>query len=354
MWKYLVAIVVAAAVIAGGQYFYHHRHQLFRPDLDQTGGTVLVFEIDGDPPAGGLDDVLDVLQKRFDPGSAAGVVVRVDDEGRVEIGVPSGKQHDDLVDRVKRLAARTAQAEFRFVARRSDDEPAFKAAEAPVKGAKLDAPPPPLRNSSGGEEFPVSRPTAPTSRYRWVPLSEEQVKAMQLDRLSLSRGNPLDQTRVEDSVRKGVPFTPNITPDWLAQARELRPGADPSFFVLVREPAVGEKSRVGALEGVHASGGRGRTMISFRLGRASGDGLFTALQNNGGPAGGVLPIWQLVILLDGEAISSPYSGGGTRRDVHLYGDFSASEADDLVVLLRGGPLPCRLKFLREIGVARKK
>jgi hypothetical protein len=355
MWKYLVAILVSVGVIAGGHYFYRHRHQLFRPDFDRTGGTLLVFEIDGEPPAGGLGELLDVLQKRFDPGGSAGVVFRVDEEGRVEIGVPSGKQHDDLVESIKRLAGRPGVVEFRVIANRADDEPVCKVVEVPVKGAKLDVPPPPPRNAGGGDEFPLSRPVAPASRYRWILLSDVQVKSLYVDRLALTRENPGDLPKVEESVRKGVPFSPTFLSEALVQARVLHPGADPTFFMLVREPAEKEEIGVGALENVRLSGGRGRAVISFRFSRTAAGRYSELIQNNSGRPSGMM-YWKLLTLLDGEGLGMPYMAGGSRREVQFQGVFGTSEAEDIVVLLRGGPLPCKLKPkpVREISVGKKK
>jgi preprotein translocase subunit SecD len=353
MWKYLFAILVSAGVIAGGRYFYLHRHELFRPDFDATGGTLLVFETDGEPPAGALDELLDVLQKRFDPGKSAGIVVRIDEEGRIEVGVPLGKQHDDLVASVKRLAMRPGVVEFRMIANRSDDEAVLKVVEAPVKKAKLDAPPRPPLNAHGGEEFPVTRPIAPTCRYRWIALSEAQVRSMRLDRLGLTHENPMDQVKVEDSTRKGVPFAPTFMADAIMQARLLPKSTDPAFFLLVREPAENEQTRAGALENARASSARGRSSISFRLSPTGSNRLSELLQNNGARPNGVLH-WQVMVLLDGEALAAPIMGRSNRRDLDLFGEFSISDTEDLAVLLRGGTLPCRLKFLREFSMSKKR
>ena len=355
MWKYLVAILVSVAVIFGGRYFYRHRHELFRPDFDRTGGTLLVFETDSEPPAGGLEELLDVLQKRFDPSRSEGLVFRVDEEGRIEVGVPQSKQHDDLADSVKRMAARPGMVEFRVTATRTEDEAVFKAVELPVKGAKLDVPPLPPVNAHGGEDFPLARSIAPSSRYRWVRLSAGQTKSLRLDRIGLMHESPLDRAKVEDSVRKGVPFSPTYMMEAFLQARVLAPGTDPAFFMLVREPAQNEEVRMGALENVRINGGRGHASISFRLSRSDA-GLVSELRHNNALVPGGFMYWKMMILVDGESLGAPMMSESNRREVELLGDYTLSEAEDLVVLLRGGPLPCRLKPTppREISVGRKK
>jgi hypothetical protein len=356
MWKYLLAIVVAAGIIYGGRYFYLHRQELFRPDFDRTGGTLLVFEIDGEPPAGGLDDLLDVLQKRFDPGSGTGVVIRVDDEGRVEIGVPSGKQHDDLVESVKRIAARPGVIEFRIIANRSDDDAVFTAALVPPKGEKLDVAPSPPRNARGGNEFPLKSPAGQTSRYRWVLLNDAQLNMRQLDRGGLAR-SPFDQPHVEESHRKGVPFSPHFMNHELLQARKLPLRTDPAFYVLVREPPDKEKLRVGALENIRIQGlrGRGRAVIQFRFRRGEGDRVLDMVWNTN-PGMGGSAFQQLLLLLDDEVLGMPMRTASNRREMQLYGDFSITDAEEIVMLMRGGPLPCRLKPkpVREISMSRKK
>ena len=53
MVKNLLSLVVAAVIITGGVLLYKNRHQLFRPDFDRSGGTLLVFEVaEHRPPAG--------------------------------------------------------------------------------------------------------------------------------------------------------------------------------------------------------------------------------------------------------------------------------------------------------------
>ncbi len=161
MLKNLFALVVSAIVITGAVYLYHHRNELFRPNFDRTGGTLVVFEIDGDPPAGGLKGVTEVLQNRFDPKGTLGIVVRADGDNRVAIGVPEGKSHDDLVETVKRVAPLPGLLQLRMVANQIDDEAAWTAAHERMATAKLDAPPPPLRDASGGEELPMKMPERP-------------------------------------------------------------------------------------------------------------------------------------------------------------------------------------------------
>jgi hypothetical protein len=355
MWKYLFAILVSIAVIVGGRYFYHHRHDLFRPDFDRSGGTLLVFETDGEPSPGRLDELVELLQKRFDPGGGEGLVFRVDEEGRIEVGVPNGKQHDDLVDSVKRLAARPGVVEFRVTATRTEDDAVFKASELPMKSAKLDVPPSPPVNAHGGEEFPLARPIGTASRYRWVRLSEGQVKSLRLDRLGLMHESPLDRAKVDDSVRKGVPFSPTYMMEAFLQARVLAPGTDPAFFMLVREPGQNDDVRMGALESVRVNGGRGRASVSFRLNRQDAGRVSELRQNNALMPGGSM-YWKMMILLDGESLGAPMMSESNRREVELLGDYTLSEAEDLVVLLRGGPLPCRLKSTppRDISVGKKK
>src|SRR5262245_36093947 len=115
MWKKFLPLFIAAGTLAGGVSLYHFRHTLFRPSFDRAGGTLVAFAVDGEPPAEGLEETVEALRRRFDPTGSRGLVVRAG-EGEVEIGVPAGVGHDELLNRIKRLAAVSGQVEFRILA----------------------------------------------------------------------------------------------------------------------------------------------------------------------------------------------------------------------------------------------
>jgi preprotein translocase subunit SecD len=340
MWKYFLALLVTAGIITGAMYLYRHRHQLFRPDIAKAGGTLLVFEVDGEPPDD-LEPLVETLQKRFDLSGGAGIVVRGAGEGQVEVGVPNGKTHDDQVAMVKRLVTRRGKLEVLVLSNRLDDEAAINAAMILPKGEKLDVPPRRPRDPKTDDTFPVKLPGEPAHRYRWGRLSEPQVRMLRMDPAGLSRENPMDLPRVEASVRTGQPFSPNFQPYVLAAARKLSVGADPTLFVLLREPAPGQEITPDLVQ-VQVAGGRGRYSVLFRFGREASGRLADITNRNLSTYDGVSQR-QLAILLDGEVITLSVMSLGVRRGLEINGEFTREEAEEVVMLLRGGALPCRLK-----------
>jgi hypothetical protein len=351
MWQKLVSLVVAAGIITGSVFLYKNRQRLFQPDFDRTGGTLLVFEVDGDLPAGGLAPLVEALQKRYADGS--GVVVRPDGERRVAVGVPAGRRHDDLVERVKRTAALPGRLQFRLFANSSDDAAAVAAATLPAGGAKLDRPPAAPRNARGGDTFAAGLP-GPEYRYRWAPLGEPLTRMLALDPTGLRHANPFDQPFVEMSARTGRAFVPQTLAFRLMQARVLRPGADPVLFVLLREPQPGEEDPAGAVDTVRGTGQRGRYAVQFRLSPPAA-GWVNQLVHGQPTLGGAGRDRPLAVLLDGQVLAAPYLGGGV-RELSTGGELGEDDATDLAALLRGGPLPCRLKArpVRQSAVPAKR
>jgi hypothetical protein len=356
MWRYPLALVVSAGIIAGSMYLYQHRNQLFRPDFDRTGGTLVVFEIDDDPPAGGLDELIEVLHKRFDPTGTEGFVVRADGERRVCVGVPDGKLHDELIQTVKRVAPRPGVLQFRILANATDDEAAWLAASVPAAKAKLDAPPPPLRDAGGADEFAMKIPHEPPHRYRWLPVSDGQLKMMFLDPGSLKRDNPWDEPVVENSCRTGTAFTPRLMEGCLVQARKLPGQTDPAYFLLVREPAAGQDVKVGALENVRASGSRAQYNVYFRIHRDRRKTFDEMVRKNASMPGASAGNRRITLVLDGKVTATPMLFQVSQRECQFDSGLSREEADDLVLLLQGGALPCRLKPkpVRETTVGKRK
>jgi preprotein translocase subunit SecD len=338
MWKPFLALLVSAGIIGGGMYLYQHRHQLFRPNLARSGGTLLVFETDGEPPDD-LEALVEALQKRFD-SSGGGVVVRAEGDRRVEIGVPNGKTHDEQVEMVKRLVSRRGLLEILVLANRSDDDAAVVAALVVPKGEKLDRPPARPRDRKTDDTFPVKLPGEPPARYRWGRLAETEVRMLHLDPTGLTRENPLDRPHVEASVRTGQPFSPNLQQSMLVQARQLAAGADPALFVLLREPARGQEIPADLAQ-VQVSGRRGLCSVVLRLGRQA-TGRVGDIANRNLTTFDGFTQKQFAILLDGEVIArSVMTPRG--REMTITGGFTRNDAEEVAMLLRGGALPCRLK-----------
>jgi len=356
MWKKLLALAVSAGIIAGGASLYRNRHRLFRPDFQRTGGTLLVYEIDGEPPAGGLDGAVAVLQRRFDPSGALGITVRATDDGEVELAVPAGPRHDEQVDQVKRIIDRAGRLEFLILARTGDDDPAIRAATLALKdpAARGLVPPPAPKGPRGQALIATTLPGEPEYRYRWVRLGRSELMSLQLDDAALRRHNFLDAQRVAASLKTGEAFAPTQATELLLAARQVPGSADPVFFALAREEPEDRAVTGGHVERASAAQGQyGRHQsITIRLDREGGLRLLRLTSQNLAPRLGPRGWNRLAILLDGEALAAPAFDAPLRTEARVVGDFTTPEADDLVALIRGGTLPVRLKPrpAREVAV----
>jgi preprotein translocase subunit SecD len=357
MWKKLLALAVTAGIIAGAMFLYRHRHTLFRPEFARTGGTVLVYEADGQPSPEDLEQAAAVLQRRFDPTGALGILVGVTDNGEIELRVPRSDKHDALVDQIKRLILQPGRMEIRVLARQDEDESAFAAAYAALKapGAKDKVPPPP----------PDSKPAAAARlggdseyRYSWERLSPGEVQMLRLDPTTLAHGNPLDEPRVRQGLASGEAFTAvSAAPNLLFAVRRVPGEKDPVFFVLTRQEPESRRitgedvERTWVIDAARLP----RPSVSARFTREGGDRLFALTSRNltaqytpEGPK-------RLALLLDGEVISTPWIQAALRKDAQFPGDFTRAQAEDLAVVLRGGACQVRLKPgpLRETSVGGK-
>ena len=107
------------------------------------------------------------------------------------------------------------------------------------------------------------------------------------------------------------------------------------------------------LKDVAVQGRYGRHQsITIRLDREGGLRLLRLTSQNLTPRLGPRGWNRLAVLLDGEALAAPAFDSPLRAEARVVGDFTTSEADDLVALIRGGTLPVRLKPkpVREVAV----
>lgn len=344
MWKALLSLVAAAAIIAGGVFLYRHRHVLFRPDFARTGGTVLAFAVDGDPPVDGLDETVAVLRRRFDPTRGQGVEIRATAAGEIEIMVPVTYKSDELVDRVKRLAGRRGSLEIRLVASVGEEDAALKATVAALKepGAKDKVPPPEAAAPKAG----VRLGGEAEYRYRWARLGPSEVKALRLEAMYLRGGSP-DEAVVQQALTTGHAVNGlMMARQVLLAVRKDPAGGDPLFYVLTRE----EPDRPG-ITGKDVDRTWTTTETKFMRRPAVGIG-FTpdggaelfALTSRYATAG-----WdpygkhRLAVILDGEAVSLPTLDTASRKELLASSEYTTAECEDVAFLIRGGALPVKLK-----------
>lgn len=350
MWKPLFTLVVACGVIGGGVLLYQNRNRLFRPNFAKVGGTRLVAEIDGELPSGGVEDVVEVLRRRYDRHGSAGIEVHALGEREIEIAVPRGDRHADRVDQVKRLLDRTGRLEFRLLARASEDGKAFRAADERLRkpDAKAANPPPPPRARDGSARFASQMPGEQEFTYGWARLSTSEVRTIRLDEPTMRREATPDLARVASALVHGQPFYPSASPEMLVAVRKSDEKADPVFYALTRQEPESEAITGEMIDRVTVGREYGtRYQMTIQLNREGGQRMF-ALTTRNVSAGHNPEGWRkLAVILDGEVLAALPLTTPLVGQIGLFGDSLLGEADDTAMLIRGGMLPAKLKLTRE-------
>jgi preprotein translocase subunit SecD len=357
--KKVVFVFLVLVVAAGGVVLFRYRHGLFGPDFDRVGGTEIVFQVADDEKEARLDEVCDVLTRWLDPSKLAGVVVQPEGERRVAVRVPNGKAHDDVVEFVKLAAWHTGRLEFCIVANEVDDAAGIAAARDTLRAAGKDelarlekqAIPPPGPQREGKRTFPVKMPDEPAHSYRWVEVGKFQLFTLRLNSDALEKNEA-----VRDRVNRAIDaheafdqgnnlyFARNIS-DWTRRnPRDRELGKTREFFVLMREPRPGQEITGDYL--VRASAGhdqRGRLAIDFVFNTDGGE-RFHDLTSRNQPSGGDETGFkrQLAIIFDGQVSSAPSLLSPIRSRGQITGEFTQTEIDNMVRVLRAGALPVRL------------
>jgi hypothetical protein len=157
--------LLALAVVGGGVWWqlYLRPWGPKRLDIDRDGGTILVFEVDGNAAPKDADEKMDDLaravHKRIDQWDRHSITVRPVENRRVEVVVPRDRDHEGLLKHIESLLGRTGRLEFRILANQRDDEQAFdraedffRAASAPwqklIEAAEVRWPTPPEKASA--------------------------------------------------------------------------------------------------------------------------------------------------------------------------------------------------------------
>ena len=215
----LLLVGFLGALGIGGWYLYRIAT---RPTFAKSGGTILVYEVDGDQvPAGDFspEELAEAVRRRVDPDSWLGITVGALSDKRIKISIPRSGDHTAGVQQVKLLIAQVGALEFRILANATDDRPAFDAAhtffaslsdvkepQAKRRDLKADlehrasrglAPPPPV-NSEGGNKFPWKTEWGGgESSYSWVELDREERHSLGLnnDAKDGDRWKEADQAR---------------------------------------------------------------------------------------------------------------------------------------------------------------
>jgi preprotein translocase subunit SecD len=349
MWKYLFALVATVVIIGGSVLLYPHRHTLFSPDFDRVGGTLLVYDVEGEPSANDLELAATRWQQRLDPNRSLGLRVSVGSSGTLEIRVPTSDKHDAQVEQVKRVVVHGGQLDVRILANAIEDGPAFTEAMTALQtpNAKAKVPPP--------------KPILPTTteyQYEWARVGAWELKRLKLDPLSLSHHNPGDLARVKQGHESGEAITPlSLAPTALFAVRETPGEANPVFFVLTK--LLPEPNRLTNRHIQRTAVGvdryTRRPAVTLHITRQGEGALYTATSNHLKRGLTVGNSTQFAVLLDGEVISTPAIVEALAKEMQLTGDFTPSQVEDLAVVLRGESIPVRVKAgsVRESSVGKK-
>jgi SecD/SecF fusion protein len=370
-WK-VVFLVLGLALLAGASLGGYRLWRWWsRPNFARDGGVILTYAIDEEaspPDSYQLDDLLDRIRRRLDPGGFDGVEVRSAEAGLVEILLP--RFSPEAVESVKAVLARRGQLEFRIVANRTDDGAGLLAAEAWLNNEdhrgqleererRAKPPPPPRDLDSGSLLFPVKLASGDEEqhRYSWVELGKSELFSLGLNAEALKE-TPVIKALVERALKKHTTFTPpqldraqalmyvrKIT-DWSRRSeKDEKLGKTLEFFVLLRDPQKGQEVTGDFLErAAEGHPGDGDRAIEFSLNREGGNRFYDLTSNNR-PTGDPLTGFHrhLAIIFDGQVYSAPRLNEPIRAHGQITGRFTQEEVQDVVRILRAGALPALLK-----------
>jgi SecD/SecF fusion protein len=373
MWKRIalcfLAVLVLAGLGAGGVYLYRALRP--RPDMRKLGGTLLVFEVDEDDERAAnfqSEELAPVLKRRLDPSDVKGITVRLLSPTRVEVGVPRTEGHDEHVRWVKSLATQTGCLEFRILANSIDDKDAIAAAEAYLRRAATEEK---IRKELDDRATRGQLPPPPVSKegfvsvqdhvftYTWLEVPPAELQSLHL--IGSEEDNFLfKEMRASVAVARDkgeavrLPLVDLLLYSRPCRNRKLteeeRTQKKYDWFLLSRDPerdlitreskavtgADIERARVGDNQ-------RGEPAVHFHF-NARGGELFYELTSQNKPDRGEGSFKRrLAIVLDGQIVSAPSLNSPIRNDGEISGGFTHRQVEDLVIMLRAGSLPVRLK-----------
>ncbi len=257
----------------------------------QQAGTILVYEVDPeaglDPLAVDMQQVVEVLARRINPGWVRRARLTPRADGRLEIGIfdndPDVEQW--IVDRVERLGT----LEFRVLARHDIDRR--------------------LIGQATQSDASVVTDTAGEVLARWVPVTAGEEMQFQGDSEIVTRVVQRDgRDQWEVLV---VHDTFNVTGTYVQDA----------------SATVDSQNQPSILLTLDSAGGR----------------LFSRLTSSNLPNYATGVTRRLGVILNGHLHSAPAIQATIHRQAMISGSFSEPEASQLADTLRGGPLPVPLK-----------
>jgi SecD/SecF fusion protein len=391
----LIALVLVLTIAAGLVWNFYWARQ---PDIDEVGGTILVYRIDRGAKQAVHNDtklIAETLQRRFVFDGLRHIMARPAGPEEVEVRVPRVGDHQAEVQAIKAMVAQVGRLEFRILANSHDDIQAIEAAQRMINeeravDPKLDQeiqdaqnqglPPPGPRNDDGEPrkyDLILARGQKSTVSYSWVELSEAERRSLNLD--NAARDDPrrdaawkeafahrgkarqLPETHEGALMMQGALFYSRACKDGNLPEEERRK-KDVDYFVLARDPEFDPVTgkHTPDIDGTYLASAHadrdatGRPVIGFTL-NAAGAELFGTLTRKNvteGPPGGPRTVRHLAIVLDGLVMSAPTINSEIRDRGMISGSFTQRQVEEMVSILRAGALPGALlpRPVREVAV----
>jgi SecD/SecF fusion protein len=383
LWLGLLAALVLLVVGGGVWFFWLRPHKPPKPDFDQVGGTILIYEIDASAPGDGAaadmaTRLAQSLQSRLDPDDLGLAVVAPAGLMRVEIRLPRTREdHGEWVKEVKALVAQMGRIEFRILANSADDAEAIQEAalrlntadqdpqvKAELDNAQEDGRPPPPPRQPGTKEpkrYTIRlRGSNSIVSYSWVELGKQERQQLGLnvkeqakpgpawEDLAKSRGKAVPaRGAAGQTLLHGALFFSRDCLDRNLPAAE-RSNKRQDYFVLTRGPEIDPTTgkETPQLDGSYVISASnqpdkaGKPAVAFTF-NAAGGRLLGDLSSKNLPSGdGAGQVKRhLAIILDGLVVSAPTINSETRQYGQISGNFTNKEVDQMVNILRAGALP---------------
>jgi hypothetical protein len=369
----IIAILASGAVGLWVWKPWKPRQPLARPDIQTTGGTILVYEADTREPLD-LETALRLCERltsRLERAGAQDATVRLVDLRRVAIEIPRTRDHDRNLAAVRRIVARTGRVRFCIMANADDDHEIFRECHRFFEGARANpklwadmtararrGEPPPLPPYPDGQDtWQTRHKETGEATYAWVRMSRNELESCGLAETGEYAGLHQPRRKVAAAARaKGEPVIIHETGEMMVISRDCiieslsesaRAEVGVEFFLLIRDsekdPTGKRVLTVGGedLADVRASAGvlDGDTAISFALTPAGGDRFYELTYANTRQS----EKRHLAVIVNEVVYSNPRLNEPIRASGSFSGRFTRDQVDALVTTLQAGSLPVPLK-----------
>lgn len=389
--RWLIVLVLIVLLAGGGMLTTWFLWKPAKHDFDKLGGTVLVYEIapndDADlmfDPERDMPILVESLQRRLDPDDRGEAYVAATGKGRVEIRIPRATaEHVAVVQNIKNAVTKVGRLEFRILANDMDDREAIADAVRIFeedryrkdidKSAERGLPPPGPKNHDGTlKRYTVATKTAPSHvTYSWIELGPQERRQLNLDNAAehdATRNNVWNQAKARRNLAGQLKFNKDDHHKMLQGALfysractnqnlpdDERRDKAVEYFVLARDAefkSADSPERTPKVDGSYLvaayaiKGQDDRPTVSFQFNTTGGELFGTLTRKNVSERDGPEDVRvrrHLAIILDDLVMSAPSINSEIRSHGQISGNFTETEVQTIVNILRAGALPVRLR-----------